>query len=769
MPLVVYLQTTPPRQPPRGSLLPPRMTQGQAPSSPTQTPGDSGQPRGKEVFPTADHLRVIDGGVLLTGNVKLVYDGYIVTCDRATYDDKRDYITFETNVKMETGQETFLAERIGFNRKTREFEAQDARTVLQPARVGNALQQPLSLWGKTIQREGDIIKATDGFLTTCDLINPHAKIGFGYAELIPKKRITLRDVTLYRYDTPVLRLKHLSIPIVEEPRYSYLPNIGRTQEEGYFIKAVIGYSLARTLPGLLRVDLMEKKGIGLGADQAYRVGQNMAGRVNLYTLNDKSRNARNLNGQVQHEQRFGEIDARLSSDFQSNSYFAATQNSKTQNTNLALNRNVGRITTGVTLGQNSSDSGGSLYRTTTYGLNQQLPLPKNGSLSLRFNGTDSLNASTTTRSGRIQETGELRASGTLGPFRAELVANRNLRNATTGTSSGGSFFGGTEKLPELTLTANQLKGTLGTYFSGVTLGYGDFLESISSSGTTGQLHTQRFLFQTDLNRKSTPLGKGLRLDTGGGFKQSIYDGGYAAQYVLSQNTSLNKQVGTAGNAALSYNYSRPYGGTPAGFRNDFASSVNSLNLNYSQTGGHASVRLSTGYDILQSRLDPIPGVRNSPWNQLSVTTELRPSDSHHSRFNTTYDINSGKLIVLDHYGHFQHNTKFILDTSSRYDPTAKKLRQVNAILGTQFLDNDTRLIANSNYNNVTRRFDANSLALTREFHDYEVTLSYVDQPFGFRTEKGINISLRLKAFPSPKTTQGGRYGTPIDTGLGGFF
>lgn len=766
MPVVVQIA------PPRGSQLPPRVlptTNGtRPPTAIAPAPGESGQPKSQDVFPTADRMRVTETGASLIGNVKLVYDGYVVTCAQATYDQERDYITFETDVKLETGQETFLAERIGFNRKTREFEAENARTVLAPARVGNALQQPLSLWGKQIVREGNILKATDGFLTTCDLVNPHAKLGFGSAELIPKKRITLRDVTIYRYDKPVARLKHLTIPIMEEVRYSYLPNIGRTQEEGYFLKAVIGYSLARTLPGLLRVDLMERKGIGLGADQAYRVGETVAGRVNLYTLNDKSRNVRNLNGQIQHEQRFGELDARLTSDFQSNSYFAATQNSKTQNTSLALNRNVGTLRTGVTLGQNSSDSSGSLFRTQNYGLTHDQTLGKGSNLSLRFTGTANLNASSASRSGRIQENGELRASGTLGIFQASLTANRNLRNATTGTSSGGAFFGGSEKLPELTLTTSKLPKALTGYFSNLTLGYGDFLESISSSGTTGQLHTKRFLLQSDLAQKSAPLGAGFRLNTGGSFRQTVYDGGYAAQYVLSQNTSIGRTTAGQGTVNLSYNYSRPYGGTPPGFRNDFATTVNSLNLNYNKTGGHAAVTVRTGYDILQSQLTPIAGVRRSPWNQLTVSSEFRPSESHFSRVNTTYDLNRGRLQVLDHYGHFQRGTRFILDTSTRYDPTAKKIRQVNAILGTQFLDNSTRLFGNSNYNNITRRFDTNSFSLTREFHDYELTLSYVDQPFGFRSEKGVNVSIRLKAFPSPATSRGGRYGTPIDTGLGGF-
>ena len=430
---------------------------------------------------------------------------------------------------------------------------------------------------------------------------------------------------------------------------------------------------------------------------------------------------------------------------------------------------MGKLSTGITLGQNSSDSGGSIYRTTSYGLTQQLPLPNSGSLSLRFNGTDNLNASGTTRTGRLQENGELRASGTLGPFRAELVANRTLRSSTSGANSGGAYFAGTEKVPELTLTTNQLKGTLGHYLSGLTLGYGDFLESLSTSGTTGQLHTQRMLFESDFNRQSTSLGSRLKLDAGGTFRQTVYDGGYAAQYIVNQTTNLTQTVSTNGSLGLAYNYSRPYGGTPPGFRNDFASTVNGVSANYQQTGGHASVRLSTGYDIVQARSEAILGVRRSPWNQFNLTTEFRPSENHHSRLNTTYDINNGKLIVLDHYAHFQHGNKFILDTSERYDPTAKKLREVRAILSTQIFDNSTRLTGNSNYNNITHRFDFNSFAFTRDYHDYEVTVSYVDQPFGFRTEKGINLSLRLKAFPSPKTTQGSRYGTPMDTGLGGFF
>lgn len=718
-------------------------------------------------MPTADRMEATEEGQLLVGHVKLIYDGYIVTCDRATYDTKKNYITFESNVRMETGRETFYAERIGFNRKTREFDALEARTILQPDRIGGTLLEPLSIWGKTMRREGNILKATDGFLTTCDLPNPHAKLGFRHAELIPKKRITLRDVTVYRYNTPIARIKHLTIPIGDDLRYSYLPTMGRTDEEGYFIKAVIGYSLARTLPGLLRVDLMEKKGVGLGADQAYRFGDTAAGRVNFYTLNDRGRGTRNFNGRVDHEQRLGEVDARFTTDFQNNSYLAATQGSKTQNSNLTLNRNLGRVGTTINLGINNADNSGSTYKTSTYGLKQQLPLGKEGQLSFGFTGTENLSSASTSRTLRVQQASDLRVSGRLGAFQAELSANRNLRNESSGASSSG-FFGGTERLPELTLTANKIRGPLAGVFSNAVIGYGQFLEALSGA-TPRQLNTQRFLLQSNLKPVRKDLNQRLSYNSSGTFKQSIYDGGTAAQYVLTYRSELIQEVSSNGSVNLTYSYNRPYGGTPPGFRNDFVSPVNGLGINYRAAGGHAAFTFGTGYDLIQARQTPIAGVARSPWNQLQFTQELRPSGDLYSKLVGSYDINRGKLVNLDHYGHYQVQNRLFLDTSARYDPAAKKLREIRAILATPILDNSTRLIGNSAYNNITRKFDFNTFSITREFHDYEITLSYVDQPFGFRTEKGINLSFRLKAFASPQTNRAGRYGTPLDTGLGGVF
>jgi len=64
-----------------------------------------------------------------------------------------------------------------------------------------------------------------------------------------------------------------------------------------------------------------------------------------------------------------------------------------------------------------------------------------------------------------------------------------------------------------------------------------------------------------------------------------------------------------------------------------------------------------------------------------------------------------------------------------------------------------------------------SIALTRSYHDYEITFSYADQPFGFRGtgEKGFNLLIRLKALPMFQQQGVGRFGTALDTGTGEVF
>jgi hypothetical protein len=726
-------------------------------------------PRDRFVYPeNADIVRALaDGRMVAEGNIRVRTQGNTVTCDRAIFDENRKQAIFEGRVVLTTDQQTVYAERVVLFTDTRDFEATDARTIVPPELAGQGLVEPLLLSGRSLARKGGILTARDGLLTTCDLPNPHYRIGFALATLIPRQKLVVRNATFFRYDHPLARIRRFEVPIRDEIRTTYLPLIGRTNEEGFFIKSVVGYSLSQVLPGLLRVDLMEKKGIGLGFDQAYRIGDNAAGKAVFYRLADRNRGVENLNGHVEHEQRLGEVDARLSSDFQNNSYQAISSGSRTQNSTLTLARAVGASSTGINLNLSQSQFSGSINRTTSVNLTQTQRISERGTVTLRLNGTDASNAFGTSSTARSEQNGDLKVSTPVGSFDLDLSANKLLAARQTGSSGGG--FSGTQRLPDLLLTTDsrRLGGALRRLPARFSLGYGKFLESAFVGGVTQPIQTDRLLFGLDLQNTMVPLTRGgrLSLGLGGSFKQTVYDGGEAAQYQLVHSSSLTQRLSESSTFSLNYNYLRPYGGLPVGFRLDQSGSNNIASTNLSIREGRTTLSFLTGFDIQRAHARVSAGQKRRPWQNASLQLGLVPSGWFATRFTSAYDINTGRLLDLTNRIRIRARSGFALDTSARYDPTAKKLAQIAEQLFAP-LGSQARLSAYVDYNGLTRRFTYRSFAFTQSFHDYEMTVSFIDQPFGFRSEKGVSLSFRLKAFAAPVESSAGRYGTALSTGIG---
>jgi hypothetical protein len=721
-----------------------------------------------------------DGIRQATGDVRFSYRGYKVRCDRAVFDDNARIATLEGAIRLESDQQTVFAEKVTINVDTRNFSAQTGRTTLAPSQIGQNLLQPLEIWGASVTREGEILRAKDGYLTTCDEPDKHYKIGFKEATVYPKRQVVLKGATVYIEDKAVLRIGHLTIPITEEIRYSWLPLFGRTNEEGYFVKAVVGYGLGKTLPGLLRVDWMEKKGIGLGFDQAYRAGNVAAGTATLYTLRDRSRKVNNLSGRLNHEQRLSDsLSLRINSDFQNNSYQSVSSDSSTRNTTLSLNQTGQSVQTALTANLTGSNSGTSKSAGTNYSFTQTRRIGERGNLNLRLTGSDSDSTfgsgETAQTTGRTEQQAEVRASGEAGSFRYELAANKQFlaRQRSGSGSTPAVGFSGTERLPELTLTAEPNKlGRLGKAFPArLTLGVGKFIEPQFTGGIASKQSVERYLIAADLPGKTLPLTEGgrLSLNVTGSFRQFLYPAEKAALYALNNNSQLSLKLGERSTLNLSYGYLRPYGGLPVGFRLDQTGSNNNLSLNLSRETGKGRLNLITGYDIQRAQGEVLGGGRRNPWQNMAVQASLRPSAAFQTRFTGAYDINSDKLIDLTNRSRWRYGDSFGLDLGLRYDPRTGKIAQVTETLSSWLFSRQTRLGLGSSYNGLTGRFDYKNFALSHRYHDYEITLSFLDQPFGFRSEKGFNLGIRLLAFPTPQTNTSGRFGTAIDTGLGEIF
>ena len=745
--------------PPETTLPPvPLVPEPGAETAPPAEPEGPVDERNVLILESADSATISgDRLVAAAGNVRLRYRGYRIRADRATFDDNRRIATFEGNVLLETGQLSVPSDFLSLNLRTREFSLRGGQTVVAPALVGPNLLQPLRLSGDTLTRVGRDLVATGGFLTTCDFPHPHFRIGFRKLTVIPNRRLALRDAGLYFGERRVLRLRYLSLPITERRlRYSYLPEVGRTEEEGFFVKTVLSYALSESLPGLLHVDAMQKKGLGLGFDQTYEFGKAAAGTLLLYSLRDQNRDVNNLNGRLSHRQQLGDVAATLNYDFQQNSYLALQPTSKTQNLTFNVGRNRGGVNTSASYSQISTNYGFGQNQTTSYTLSQGLRLGTFGDVNVRLNGSDYV---TPNQPGRETQTGELNVRGRAGAFDLSLNANRNL----AGSQGGQSYFSGTERVPEIIIGTDSTR--LGIPFlRGVPLrlsaGYGKYIEN--PAGT----ETDRALFTLDADPKPIPLTRGgLSLQLGARLRQTVY-GSDSAQYVLQSQSQLTQKLGAASSLNFTYGYLRPYGFSPLRF--DQSGSLNNLGANLQVSTPRVRLTLFTGYDLQRARDDDFIGPRN-PWQNLSLQLALRPSDAFQTRFTSSFDINSGRLQDLTNRTRVRLPGRLALDTGSRYDPRRGRLAQANFALETSLFGGAYNLSALAGYNGFTKKFEYRNFALTRSYHDYEITLTYIDQPFGFRSEKGFNFLIRLKAFPTFQRTGVGQYGTALDTGTGEVF
>lgn len=726
------------------------------------------------VYPVADQLRIeADGSVVATGNVLIKTTNQTIRAQRFMYNPK-------TKIASLTGDIHYLedgirvdADAMAVNVDTYDFDALGAKVVVEASRTGGTSLQAMRFSAARARRTGKVIDAEEGVFTTCDLVVPHGDIGFSSAMLIADERLVLRDAKVRRYERSVATIRHLSVPLKEKRPGGWLPAFGRTNEEGYFIKAAIGYAVAAQLPGLLRVDLMERKGIGLGFDQVYRyMGASPgAGRLVVYDLQDNNRGVHNRNIRFEHEQRVGELDFRLNSDQSSNSYQSAISGSQTRSNGITVIRQSPGRPFNLSYVDGLSGSSFAKSGTRTLTTSQGFRLGNDFSGSVKYssiaNRTTSGTLASPTLAKSQRELAELTARGVIGPFDAQLQANRNLANKTSGQSGTSAFFGGTERLPEIRLQLKRPPSLVSGLLQSATLGYGRFLESSLRGGVPQAVGTNRFLADLSAKQLERSLGA-AQLRSSSRFLQTIYDGGIAAQYVLDHSTTVASggEDGTGWN--LTYRYNRPYGGVPIGFRLDRTGSSNIVSASRTYATDRLSASFGTAFDIERSREPLFPGSPRRPWTNLQAQISGVLSPRFAARTQVAWDPNTKAPVSMQYGIQAELANQFFTDVALSYEPRLQQWTQLAGRFGGWLFGRDTRILSQLSYSGFSKKFDYRSLAVEHSFHDYVLTLAYIDQPFGFRSEKGINIGLRLRAFPVGDIPQNGRLGTARNAGFGGF-
>jgi len=768
--------TSPPEGNAQAPVAPPEATTPALPTTQTETVVSEDAAAGDSVvLENADSLSQTEAHRWVArGNVRARYRDNVLAADRLDLDTDAQTALFTGNVVLHAANGETVhggpngALQVDLSHDT--YEIDDASTSIPPSALRVGILQPIVVYGGTIHGRRGFIDARGGRFTTCDFPDPHYWFQAADVSVIPDKRLIAKRVTLYRRHHALFTWPYIYVPLDRRfVRQTLIPQVGQSQLEGYYAKFAIGYLLAKNLPGILRIDAMQKKGVGTGIDQSYgdpRRPRRGSGDVALYQLHDQSTGAFNVTGTLNHTQRFGTVNVALNSQFQSNSYQASASSSNAYSTQFSLARTVGNLTDTINANFTTSDYGVGSSQMLTSSFNQTFRPTTAETLTTRFDYSSFLTNYTGTgrvRNGSVTSNLEYDERDRL--FDWKLVGTKYDRLYS---GSQANFFGGLQRLPELQLNTDPQRFDLLRHFlpapGRVSLDMGVFSEPTS--------HTQdnRIEFNVNTGSNTHTLAGRTYYVYMGAYDQRFYGDG-AAQYVLSNQNSLGYKIGSRSTAAVSYNYLRPYGFTP--FQFDFSGSTNlaALNVSY-QDNPHLQTTVSTGYDFNAASQSAFG--RPTPWQNLSVQTLFRPSKNFGNRLTTTYDFNQGRFLDATDNFVVSGRDGFRFSVGTRYAPLQRKFANINGVLDLPIvLDRRQqagyRIQAIASYNGFTRQYEYKGLALTRAWHDWEATVTYQDSTLGVQPGPMISFNLNLKAFPTYQPFATGQFGQAIDTGLGTVF
>jgi lipopolysaccharide export system protein LptA len=715
-------------------------------------PTASAQDQQKFVVMSADTTRwTADDKVTATGNVKAVYQDYTVTADSLDADLQANTAVFTGHVKLVTKQATVEGENLSMNLKTREWKLDNASSRINPI----TLQDPqtkgggsptiihsVALSGTSDQQ----VAVSEGTLTTCDKEHPHYFFSAKDLEVYPDNKIVAHNVSMVGLDKKLLGLKTLLIPI-RGLGQNVIPQIGSSAEEGAFIKAAYAYTATQKSTGILKLDLMQRRGIGAGIEQTLKTSLGTS-QASLYYLADQQLGGSNITGSLRHQQKLGALDLNLTGNYRTHSYLYYPSTTS-QDWQAVLSHVTSKANTALTLRNFSTlGLGSNVTSSSSLRHTQQFNSKLNGVVSLDMRSYNSTGMPAADR--ELDSSIELRQRDE--KYDLSLIASKRF-DLDAEQFTGDNFYSNLDRLPELTISTDSYR-----------LGEKSFLGLPSRlSLSAGRYHempsgvsSNRMLLQWDLLGKNIDLSDKNELNLTGSFRQAYYAKDMM-QYVFRGGAILTTRYSDYLKSRVSYYYQRPEGFSP--FRFDYTGKYNYLRaVTDYQDSDKLKWTLSSGYNFSQTGF---------PWQDVTFRLTTHPKPSYAFSLSTGYDVNRSKWRTLISQVRVVRGDRVGLELGARYDIETGKIGLARSRFDFQ-LGKKWRVEGITSWNGITKKFDYKAFRLTRDMHCWEASLVYNDET-GFRENKGISLEFRIKAFPTADRFGIGQYGQAVDTSMGEYY
>jgi len=685
-----------------------------------------------------------EGDVLkLRGNIHVQYRGYDLYGDELEANVVTNVFILRRRAQVIGRDAVVLGETIIVDFNAESFRAIDSAAEVRPAYFQGMTLDNLYLRGKEIWGTEREIFGHDCDLTTCTYDRPHYFLDSRDINLRVGKRVILRHVKLNILGKVVLHLPYVSIPL-DQRRDAYTPEVGRTPEEGYYIKTKWGVPVAGPNDLDAYADYFEKLGLGVGARFRY-LSAKSEGYIRAYGIFGDSDTVEIQTG---HRQQFGRNQLQVENNYQQRNYLNAPQNTIT--TNRLTYTMAGRDRDTTRISYNRTHNEGSSFESTsqTFAISDLRTLWSRVRTQFDVSWVRSESAFTSGSSEREQVDVRFRGQQDLRRIQAELEYQRAIPVGTTS-----NFFSASDRTPVFTLKTDskRLFGENVKIPFAAEISQGEFIDPSARD------QVQRTNFDIRGNYR-TFLGSRLELTSDARFKQSFYSDD-TAQYALGYNTQAKYSLGRDTYFNLRYNYLEREGFTPLAI--DRIGKTNQATADLSVRPARTLLLgLQTGYDYLIEER----GELDSAWLPVGIRTEWRPKDWFMARVLPVYDP------VRQVWSQVRFDLTYLpgatyVSLGARYDGFRQTWGQASL-----FLDNlkwgRTKFSSILTYNGYLKKFEERHYSVTYDLHCAEAVFQMRESNFGFRAGREFAFFIRLKAFPFDTPFGLTRRGAPIGTATG---
>ncbi|MFH1458517.1 MAG: LPS export ABC transporter periplasmic protein LptC [Candidatus Omnitrophota bacterium] len=218
--------------------------------------------------------------VTAKGKVEIIYKGSKLTCQKLTVNTQTKEAVAEGLVVLDDQKGIIEGSKMIYNFDTKTGTVFDSQFRANP------------YFGKSerVEKVSDVeFIAKKGFVTTCDLDQPHYRIGAKQINMFPKDKIQTRGDTFFIGDVPVLYLPRYNHSLKDSMmHFQVMP--GKKSDWGVYLLSVYRQNLAPGVDARIYLDYRSKLGTAEGFGLNYLTPDYGRGDFKFYYANENPEN-----------------------------------------------------------------------------------------------------------------------------------------------------------------------------------------------------------------------------------------------------------------------------------------------------------------------------------------------------------------------------------------------------------------------------------------------------------------------------------------------